>query len=223
MFFWWGCPSLYFLIHNIYLNSSPTINYANLFLCTNAFFHFLIYSFNVTFPAYLFKYLPLNYFSFHFFVFILNITFSSTLTHSNVFHFTTYCFTTLWYVHIKILIRGITCFSTFSGFPFWKKAWMYLPFLFLYLFFYVQSFNYRWTLLPQLIFLIVCIKIKTSSRQLNVSRMKSKNIRLLFIASSYRTSMSYLSRLRTILYCSNNCSLFEILIHGLPISNGFIF
>ena len=77
-------------------------------------------------------------------------------------------------------------------------------------------------------FMIVSIKIHLSrkynpSRQLNVCCMKSKNIRLLFIASSFRTSMSDLSRLRAILYGPNNSSLFAILMHGTHISNALIF
>ena len=61
------------------------------------------------------------------------------------------------------------------------------------------------------------------SIRLNVCCIKSKNIRLRFIASSFRTSMSYLSLLRAIIYCSNNTSPIAILMHGLPISNGFFF
>ena len=62
---------------------------------------------------------------------------------------------------------------------------------------------------------------KNPSRQLNVCCMKSKNIRLHFIASSFRTSMSYLYWLRAILYCSNSVSLIAILMNGLLISNRF--
>ena len=61
------------------------------------------------------------------------------------------------------------------------------------------------------------------SRQFNVRCIKSKNIWLHFIASSFRTSMSYFSRLRVIAYCLNNSSLIALLMHGTPISNGFIF
>ena len=61
------------------------------------------------------------------------------------------------------------------------------------------------------------------SRKLNVCYIKSKNIWLHLIASSFWTSMLYFSRLRAILYCSNNSSIPAIIIHGLPISNGFIF
>ena len=62
-------------------------------------------------------------------------------------------------------------------------------------------------------FLIASIKrhvssIYNPSRILNVRCTKSKNIRLRFIASSSRTSMPYLSLLRSIIYCSNNSSLF---------------
>ena len=35
--------------------------------------------------------------------------------------------------------------------------------------------------------------------------------------------MSHLSQLRAILHCSNNSSLFEILVHDTQISNGFIY
>ena len=77
-------------------------------------------------------------------------------------------------------------------------------------------------------FMIVSIKIHISCkyspyRRLNVHCMKSKNIRLQFIASSFRNLMLYFSRLRSIIYCSNNSSLFEILMHGTRISNGFVF
>ena len=61
------------------------------------------------------------------------------------------------------------------------------------------------------------------SRRLNVRCIKSKNIWFRFIASSFWTSMSYLSRLRAILYCSNKSSLLAIIINSLPISNGLIF
>ena len=65
--------------------------------------------------------------------------------------------------------------------------------------------------------------IYNPSRQLNVCCVKSKNIWLRFIASSSRTSLSYFYLLISILYFSNNSSLFAILMHGLMISNGFIF
>ena len=96
------------------------------------------------------------------------------------------------------------------------------------LFLSVQYFNFCCALLPQLIFFIVFIKgyfssIYNSSIQLNICYMKSNNIRLRFIATSSRTSMSYFSRLRAILYFSNNTSLYAILMQGLLISNGFIF
>ena len=57
---------------------------------------------------------------------------------------------------------------------------------------------------------------------LNICCMKSKNVWLRFIVSSFRTSMSYLSQLRAILYCSNNTSLFAVLFHGKRIPNGSI-
>ena len=106
---------------------------------------------------------------------------------------------------------------------------MYLPFFSFRPFFSVQFL----TVLTALCFLdwslmIVSIIGKLSckynpSRILNVSCMKSKNIQLHFIASSFWTSMWYLSRLRAIIYFSNNSSLLEILMHGTPISNGLIF
>ena len=72
--------------------------------------------------------------------------------------------------------------------------------------------------------MIVSIKRHTSCkynlpRRLNIRFIRSKNIMLYFIASSFRTSVSYLSPLRAILYCSNNSSLFAILMHGTRISN----
>ena len=74
-------------------------------------------------------------------------------------------------------------------------------------------------------FMIVSIKGHISHkynpfRILNVCCITSKNIRLIFIVSSFWTSMSYLYQLRDILYCSNNSSFFTILIHGKRISNG---
>ena len=77
-------------------------------------------------------------------------------------------------------------------------------------------------------FVIVSIKRHFSckynaSRRLNVCCMKSNHIWSHFIASSFQTSMSYLSWLRAILYCSNNSSLFAILMHGTPLSNGLFF
>ena len=53
-----------------------------------------------------------------------------------------------------------------------------------------------------------CLCIYNPFRQLNSCCIKSKNIWLRFIASSFQTSMSYFSRLIAILYCSNNSSLF---------------
>ena len=75
-------------------------------------------------------------------------------------------------------------------------------------------------------FIITYIKRNLSRKYnpsipLNVHCMKWKGIRLRCIASSSRTSMSYFSRLRAILYFSNNTLLFAILIHSLLISNGF--
>ena len=95
-------------------------------------------------------------------------------------------------------------------------------------FFSLQFFNLRCTMLPRLILFDVSVKRKISckynpSRRLNICYMKSNNIRLRFIASSFQTSMSCLSQLRAIIYFQNNTSLLSILMHGLPISNGFIF
>ena len=105
---------------------------------------------------------------------------------------------------------------------------MWLLYFCFYPFFSVYDFNFRYTLLPRLI-LYYCIYQRTfsckynPSRRLNVCSMKSKNIRLHFIASSFWSSISYLSCLRAIIYCSNNTSLLVIIMHGLPISNVFIF
>ena len=103
---------------------------------------------------------------------------------------------------------------------------MYLPFFLLYI--SVWYFTFFCTLLPYLI-LFCCINQKTffihiyPSIQLNICCMKSRNIRLCFIASSSRTLMSYLSHLRAILYFSNNTSLFAILLQSLLILNGSFF
>ena len=105
---------------------------------------------------------------------------------------------------------------------------MYLPFFFNVLLFSVQFFDFRYTILPRLIFFDCICHLKKScefniSRRLNVRCIKSKNILLCFIASSFWNSMLYLLQLRAIIYCSNNTSLLAILIHVTPISNGFIF
>ena len=105
---------------------------------------------------------------------------------------------------------------------------MYLPSFFSVLFFLFSLSFSSATCVLDWFSVIVYIKKLVSckynpSRRLNVRCMKSKNIQLRFIVSSFWTSMSYLSRLRAILYCSNNSSLLSIIIHGLPISNGFIF
>ena len=96
------------------------------------------------------------------------------------------------------------------------------------IFFSIYYFNFRCNLLPQLI-LYFCIYQETfsckynPSRRLNIYWMKSKNIWLHLIASSFWSSMSYLSHLRPIIYCSNSTSLLVIIMHGLPISNVFVF
>ena len=100
--FWWWCPYFHFLIHNLKSNSSPTLTYYNIFLFTNASFHFLIYNTRVTFNFFL-----------HLFICNINITFSPTLTHYNIFLFTTACLNPLWYVSFKVFIGGVTCWSTF--------------------------------------------------------------------------------------------------------------
>ena len=90
---------------------------------------------------------------------------------------------------------------------------MYLPFFVSFLFplFSISIFSALYFL--NWYYLILSIKrhfacIYNPSRILNVRCMKSKDIRLRFIASSSRTSMSYLSQLRAILYFSNNTSIF---------------
>ena len=90
MLFWWGCKSFHFLIYNINSTSSTTLTYSNTFLFTNFPFHFLIYN--------------------------IKITFYPTLKYSNILLFTTAWFTPMWYVRIKNLIGGVTCFSSCSGF-----------------------------------------------------------------------------------------------------------
>ena len=167
MSFWWVCPSFHFLIHNTNSTSSTILTYSNILIFTTDFFHFLIYSFNTTFSATLryFNLFLLTTFYFNFFVCILNIDFSPTLMYSNIVLLTTDCFTPLWYVRIKIWIGGVTCCWTCSGCLILKTAFLGrrlgCTFLFLFLsFLFVQYFNLRWTLLPQLIFLTVSIKIK---------------------------------------------------------------
>ena len=97
---------------------------------------------------------------------------------------------------------------------------MYLPFFCFWTFLSDQFLNFRCTLMPRLIIHDRTYQ-NTFSRKYNPSRrlkfcfIKSKNIRLRFIASSFRTSMSYFHRLRAIIYCSNNTSLPAILMHGL--------
>ena len=108
----------HFLLYNINSTSSPTLKYSNIFLFTTDSFHLLVYNINLTFSPTL-TYFNIFYFttdSFHLHIYNLNITFSPTLTHSNLFLFTTDCFTLTWYVRIKILIGGVTCCSTCSGY-----------------------------------------------------------------------------------------------------------
>ena len=135
-------------------------------------------------------------FSLHFLVCILNISLYTTLMNSNLFLFTTNCFTPLWYVRIKMLIGVITCCSIFSGCfihegRFFKG--LDVPSFFVsVIFFYIQSFNFRCTLLTQLIFFNASIKghfssIYNPSRRFKLCCMKSKKIRLRFIASSFQT------------------------------------
>ena len=121
----------------------------------------------------------------------LNIHFYPTLTISNIFLFTTACFTPLWYVSIRIWIGGVTCCSNCLGCFIHKKpfSWIRLRCTLLYLvsFFSVKFLNLRCNLLPWLIF-FDCIYQKTfsckynPSRQLKICCTKSKNIWLRFIA-----------------------------------------
>ena len=234
LLFRWGCPYFHFLVYNINSTSSLTLTYSNLFLFTTASFHFLIYNFNMIFSPTL-TYYNLFLFttsSFHFLIYNLNMNFSPTLTHYNIFLFTTSCFNPMWYVRIKFWIGGVTCCSTCSGSLILKAGsfggGLDVPlFLFSGLFFFVQFFNFRYTLLLQY-YIISYIKRHISRkynpyRRLNYHCIKSKNIWLRFIPSSFRTSMLYLSQLKSILYCSNSSSLFAILMHGTWISNGFFF
>ena len=97
-------------------------------------------------------------FSFHLFIFNLSIPFYPNLTHSNLFLFTIDFFTPLWYVRIKILIGGVTFCSTCLGCLINKTTFflegLYVPSFILFQdFLYVQSFNFRCTLLPLLVFL----------------------------------------------------------------------
>ena len=123
------------------------------------------------------------------------------------------------------LVAWLVWVVLFTKQPFSRRLWCTFLVFFLSSF-SVQSFNFPCTPLLQLISFIAYFKIKllsiyNSSRRLNVCCMKSKNIRLRFIASSSRTSISHLSRLKAILYCSNNTLLFVISMHGLPISNRY--
>ena len=90
MLFRWVFPSFHFLIYNINSASSPTLMYSNIFLFANFSFHLLVYN--------------------------LNITFSPTLTYSNIFLFANACFGIMWYLRIKILIGGVICYLTCSGY-----------------------------------------------------------------------------------------------------------
>ena len=204
--------------------------YYNLFLFTTVSFHLFVYNINVTFSATL-MYSNLFRFttgSFHFLICNINITFSTTHTNYIIFFFTNACFNPLCYARIKMLIGCVTCCLTCLGCFIHKTDffWIRLRSTFLYFvsghFFSVQFFNFRCTLLYQLIFYdciyqtIYSLKYDPS-RRLNVRCMKSKNIWLRFIASQFRTSMSYLSQLRSILYCVNNTSLLAISMHGTPI------
>ena len=127
-----------------------------------------------------------------------------------------------------LLVAQLVRVVLFTKQPLLEKAYMYLPFFFNGLLFSVQFFDFRYTILPRLIFFDCICHLKKScefniSRRLNVRCIKSKNILLCFIASSFWNSMLYLLQLRAIIYCSNNTSLLAILMHSLPISNGFFF
>ena len=105
---------------------------------------------------------------------------------------------------------------------------MYLPYFCFCPFFLFGILTFAESCLLDWFSIIVSIKILFSckynpSGRLNVCCMKSKNIWLRFIALSFWTSMSYLSRFRAILYCLNNSYLLAIIMHGLPISNWFFF
>ena len=233
MLFWWGFPYFHFLIYNINSTYSTLLTYSNFFLFTNDSFRFLVYNINVYFSPTLtnFNLFHLTTSSFHFLIFNLSITFPPTLTHSNLFVFTTACFTPMLYVSIKILIGGVNCCSTCLGCLIHKTGFfgegLDVPsFLLVMDFFSLFSFSISAAIcLLNWSFVIISIKIHISRKynRLKVCCMKSKNIWLRFIASSFSTSMSYFSRFKAILYCSNNSSIFAILMHGTQLSNGFFF
>ena len=186
LLFWWGCTSFHFPVYNINSTSSPTITYSNILLFTNASFHFLIYN--------------------------INSTSSPKLTYSNIFIFTTACFYPMWLVRIWIRIGGVTCCLTFRVLLFLKQDFfgegLDLPsFLFFMEFSSPSSFSISAALcLLVWYFIIVYIKRHISRKYdsssiLNVCCIKSKNIWLRFITSSFWTSMSYFSWLIAILYC----------------------
>ena len=110
---------------------------------------------------------------------------------------------------------------------FLEKAWMYRPYFFSFFFLLTHS-TYATICFLNWFPMIVSIKKRFSckynpSRRFNVRFLKSNNIQLCFIKSSFWNSMSYLSRLRAIIYCSKNSSLLAIIMHSLLISNGLLF
>ena len=236
LFFRWGCQSFHFLIYIINLTSSHTLTYSSLYLLTTASFHLPIYNINVNFL--LLSYFLISYTS------IMLTFFSSFLISVLIFSL---------HLCIPISSSPLLLVSLFCGMlllNFELEVWLVAQ-LFRVLLFTKHIFSREGLDTPYFIsfldffplfrssisdalcflnwyFMIISIKRHPSckynpSRRLNISSMKSNNIWLRFIASSFRIWMSYLSQLRAILYCSNNSSLFSILIHGKLISNRFLY
>ena len=170
--------------------------------------------------------------SFHFLICDININVSCALTHSNILLFATDCFTQLWYVNIKFWIGGVTSWSTCSGRFIHKTSFfgegLYVTSLFFFRTFFLYSVFQFYSALCFLNWSVMIISIErhfsfiyNPFRLLNIHCTQPKNIWLQFHALSFRISMSYLPWLRGISYCSNNSSLFSILMHGKCISKVF--
>ena len=203
MLFWWECLSFHLFIHNFNSTYSPALTYPNLFLFTTASFHLLIYSFN--------------------------ITFSATL---NIFLFTTACFNPLWYAHINILIVGVTCCSTCSGCFINKTALCWRRLIYTFLFLFLLFFLYLVFELPMHsassigIFLLYLPKAIFNPYIIHPDNWTviAWNERIFdhALLHHHLEPQCHIVLIKSHSIFSNSNLLFEILMHGLLISNELI-
>ena len=159
MFFRWGCPFFHFLIYNINSTSSPTLMYSNLFLFNTAAFHFLVYNLNVTFSPTL-TYSNLFLFvtaSFHFLIYNLNMIFLLHLcipiySSSLLFSLLQCVMSALKFELEVLLVAWLVRVVLFTKQAIFGEVLDVSSFLFFLPFFLCSVFNFRFTLLPLLIF-----------------------------------------------------------------------